>query len=122
MIPIPSIQNLKDAYNAVMKVIGVIKDIKKEYEPTQHGSSTVTFYRPGRDEQIERLLNGKFPAIPGTYDVNINGKPRTIQLEADIVEFNVLWRFRNKGEFVWWALSDDDIRSINWLELTEISY
>ena len=122
MLPLPSIAQLKVAFETAMKVIGFIKEKVEEFEPKQWGSSELTLYRPSKDEVVEKLLHGKFPRIPGTYDVEINGRRRIIQVEAIVVDMNVSWEFRDKGEFVWWAFPEADIQATKWNELLDIKY
>jgi len=122
MIPIPSLSQLKSAYETVMKVIGFVKEKVEEFEPKQWSSSELTLHQPGKDEVVEKILNGKFPRIPGTYDVEIDGRRRIIQVEAIVRDMEVFWEFRDKGMFAWWALSEVDIQAIKWREIIEISY
>lgn len=122
MIPMPSIAQLKSAFDAVMKVVGFVKEKVEEFEPKQHGSSETVLYRPGRDEIIKKILHGKFPAIPGTYFVKIDGNERTIAVYAIVIEMNVFWQFKDIGADTWWALDPKDIAAIEWLELISVSY
>lgn len=122
MLPIPSLSQIKSAFDVAMKVIGFVKEKVEEFEPKQYGSSEVVFHRPGKDEMVSKMLHGKFPSIPGTYIVKIDGGERKIDVDAVVIEMNVLWQFRNTGESAWWALNPKDILSIEWLELVEIAY
>jgi len=122
MLPLPSAAQLKEVYDAIMKVIGFIKEKSKEFEPKQWGSSELTLHRPGKDEVVEKFLYGKFPRIPGMYDAEINGERRIIQVEAIVIDMEVSWEFRYRGEFKWWTFSEKDIQATKWHELIEVKY
>ena len=122
MIPIPSFAQIKAVYDGVMKAIGFAKEVVEQYGETSQTSSDVLLHKPGRDEVVEKILNGKFARIPGVYKVEIEGRERAIELSAIVDGADVFWRFRDVGEFEWWALPESDIQSIKWLELLKVTY
>lgn len=121
-IPIPSFEDLKKAYDGVMKAIGFIKETKAKYSETSYTKDEIVLRKPSRDELVERILNDKFARIPGIYKVEIEGKERQIEMSADVRDMNVYWKFRDVGETEWWAIGETDIQSIKWLELVKVFY
>lgn len=122
MIPIPSFAQIKAVYDGVMKAIGFAKEVVEQYGETSHTSSEILLHKPSRDEVVEKFLNGKFARIPGRYKVEIEGKERIIEMSAIVDGADVFWRFRDEGEFEWWALPESDIQAIKWLELVKVTY
>ena len=122
MLPLPSFAQLKSVFDVAMKVVGFVKEKADEFEPKQWGDDEVVLHRPGKDEKVSKILHGKFPAIPGIYQVKINGHDREIETDAVVIEMNVLWEFRYRNEVAWWALNPKDIEAIEWIELIEVTY
>lgn len=122
MIPIPSFAQIKAVYDGVMKAIGFAKEVVEQYGETSQTSSDVLLHKPGRDEVVEKILNGKFARIPGVYKVEIEGKEREIEVKAIVDDMNVFWQFHDIGEFGWWALPESDIQAIKWMELQQVTY
>ena len=123
LIPIPSFGQLKSAYDAVMKAIGFIQEVKEKFEVKVTGSSETVLYVPGKDTLVEKILNGTFPRIPGTYKVEINKVERAIEVATVSQDpFNVEWKFRDIDASVWWALPENDIDTIQWVELLKVTH
>jgi len=122
MIPIPSFAQLKEIYDGVMKAVGFAKEVVEKYGETSHTSSEMVLHKPGRNEVVEKILNGKFARIPGIYKVEVDGKERDIEMKAVLHDMDVFWRFRDVGEFEWWAMPESDIKAIKWIELLSVTY
>lgn len=121
-IPIPSFDDLKKAYDGVMKAIGFIKDTKAKYSETSYTKDEIILRKPSRGELVEKILNGTFARIPGVYKIEVDGKQREIEMAPLIHDMNVTWKFRDVGETEWWAMGETDIKSIKWIELVKVIY
>jgi len=121
-IPIPSASQIKSVYETLLKVIGFVRKVKEDYAEKVSTSSEVLLYRPGKDETVERLLNDRFPRIPGRYHVKIRDVEHLIDMEPVDSSMNVRWKFKYINEEAWWLLSEEDIESIEWVELVAVNY
>lgn len=124
-MPIPYITILKGAYDAVKQAIGIAEEIQEKFKEKVVVNSETLLYRPGKDEVVERILLGKFPAIPGRYRIRVEGgEEQMVDLRAtvDARELKITWKYRELGDETWWLLTEPIIRSIHWIELTEIYY
>lgn len=124
-MPIPYITILKGAYDAIKQAIGVAEEIQEKFSEKVVVNAETLLYRPGKDEVVEKILLGKFPAIPGRYRIRVEGgEEQTVDLRAtvDERELRITWKYRELGDETWWLLTEPIIRSIHWIELTEIYY
>lgn len=124
-MPIPYIAILKGVYDAVKQAIGIVEKVQDHYKETVVVNAETLLYRPGKDEVVERILLGKFPAIPGRYRMRVEGgEEQIVDLRAtvDERELKITWKYRELGDGTWWLLTEPIIQSIHWIELIEIYY
>ena len=119
---LPSIAMAKTAFDIVMKAIGLVKDVAKEFEPTSKVTVSDELYEPGPTTVVERILHGKFPHIPAIYRVKFDEREREIEVKPVKYGSHIIWQFRGRGESVWWALTAENIQRIYWIEIVEIIY